>query len=74
MKFKKGDTAWAYDTSIGWVQVIILRVHYKYYVVKRINTSIAFGASEHRLISNEEYCKVQKNNITDLNNKPPELH
>lgn len=74
MKFKKGDTAWVYDSSIGWVQVYIIRAFNNYYIVKRINASVAFGASEHRLISCEEYNKISKNNTFDYNNRPPELH
>lgn len=74
MKFKKGEIAWVFDTSLGWVQVVIIRAFSNYYIVKRLNTSTAFGASEHRLISNEEYTKTYSNNLFDYNNRPPELH
>lgn len=55
MKFKKGDIAWVHDSDAGWVRVEIIKVRGNYYNVRRTDRAAAFGASGHRLLSQEEY-------------------
>lgn len=55
MRFKRGDLAWIRDNYTEWVQVEIIRAYGNYYTVKRLDRPVAFGASSHRLLSQEEY-------------------
>lgn len=57
-KFVKGDLAYA-RVSSGWVKVKIIRAGNKYYTVKRLDRRTAFGAAEHRLLTPEEYGKLE---------------
>lgn len=75
MKFKKGDIAWVHDSDAGWVSVEIIKARGNYYNVKRIDRAAAFGASGHRLLTEEEYLKLNPATHTDKNvPRPPLLH
>ncbi len=69
-KFKPGDNAYIHDNATGWVQVKILRSLGNYYTVKRLDKSSAFGAAEHRLLTEAEYGKIEKPTYF----QPPKLH
>lgn len=76
MRFKRGDLAWIRDNYTKWVQVEIIRAYGNYYTVKRLDRPVAFGASSHRLLNDEEFEKIQKN-VPKTNEpayRPPDLH
>lgn len=70
--FKKGDTAYV-KVSTGWEQVTIIRVSNNYYTVKLLDSSTAFGAAKHRLITPEEFSKLEVK-LQNPRFRPPELH
>lgn len=75
MKFKKGDIAWVHDSDAGWVRVEIIKVRGNYCNVKRIDRAAAFGASGHRLLTEEEYLKLNPNvQPQEDASRPPLFH
>lgn len=70
-KFKIGDTVYLYDHA--WIRVKIIRVTGNYYHVKRLDYPVAFGASEHRLLSEKEYLATVGEKVR-TNFAPPWLH
>lgn len=71
-KFAKGDIAYV-KISSGWVQVKIIRAGNKYYTVKRLDRPTAFGAAEHRLLTPEEFSKLEFK-PPEPRFRPPPLH
>lgn len=77
MKLRKGDTAWVYVTYAGWVHIKIIRDFGNYYTVKRLDKSVAFGVAAHRMLSEEEYRKLEEDEINkgkETFYRPPDLH
>lgn len=72
IRFKVGDFAWV-NTNNKWVKVKILRNLGNYYHVKKLNESVAFGVSSHRLLTESEYNEKIKPTIRTKYN-PPDLH
>lgn len=75
-KYKIGDIVYvsATSSSTGWVKCKIIKLSNGYYIVRKLDSKTVFGASEHRIFTEEEYKKLQEDKNPIINFKPPPLH